>query len=265
MLQDRNTPVSTPSEVLVWLRRRVQRDDIPKSNRSSSRHGAARIRAAQWYRLARSAPGEALLHSENQEATIGPLVPGRRIAHAIRLGEDLVAHSAEFRLDRVNKTDVIGFPQHAFDVAVTIVRRENSGRVAKCIASIRVGSVGKQLFHNIDVTAICGPHQRRAFGDVSSVAVSMMSKQNFDRSRSAALRRVHQRGLAVEVFGVDISAILEKHLHQLDVASFGGKHKCRVTVAVPRIHIGSIAKLGYRRPDVPLIRSRDYRFRIDLF
>ena len=85
-------------------------------------YATARIRATRWYRLARFAPGEALLHSENQEATIGPLVPGRRIARAIRLGEDLVAHSAEFGLDRVNKTDVIGFPQHAFDVIARRIR-----------------------------------------------------------------------------------------------------------------------------------------------
>jgi hypothetical protein len=178
---------------------------------------------------------------------------------------DLVARSAEFWLDRVNKPDVIGFPQHAFDLAVTIVRCESRGRVAECIASIRVGSMGKQLFHNIDVTAICRPHQRRTFGDVPCIAVSVMGKQNFDRSHSAVLRRVHQRGLAVEIFGVDISSILEKHLHQLHVAPFGGKHKCRVAVAVARIHIGSLTKLGYRRPDVPLIRSRYYRFRIGLF
>ena len=64
------------------------------------------------------------------------------------LGEDLAARRAEFGLDRVSKTDVIGFPQHAFDLAVTIARCESRGRVAKCIASIRVGSVGKQFFHN---------------------------------------------------------------------------------------------------------------------
>ena len=36
-------------------------------------YATARIRATRWYRLARFAPGEALLHSENQEATIGLL------------------------------------------------------------------------------------------------------------------------------------------------------------------------------------------------
>jgi hypothetical protein len=71
-------------------------------------------------------------------------------------GEGLAARSAEFASDRVNKTDLIGFPQHAFDLAVTIARCESRGRVAKCIASIRVGSIGKQLLHNIDVTAIRG-------------------------------------------------------------------------------------------------------------
>ena len=176
-----------------------------------------------------------------------------------------MAHSAEFGLDRVDKTDVIGVPQHALELAVTIVRCENRCRVAKCIASIGVGSMGQQLLHNIDVTAIRGSHQRRTFGNIPCVAVGVMGKQNFDGSHSAVLRRVHQRGLAVEVFGVDIGSILEKHLHQLDVASFGGKHKCGVTVAVARIHIGPFAKLGYRRPDVPLIRSRDYRFPIGLF
>src|SRR5260370_42019357 len=169
----------------------------------------------------------------------------------------LAARSAEFASDRVNKTDVIGFPQHAFDLAVTIARCESRGRVAKCIASIRVGSVGKQLFHNIDMTAIRGPHQRRTVDDVPCVAVSVMGKQNFDRCRSVVLRRPHQCGLAVEVPGVDISSVLEKHLHQLDVASFGGKHKCRVSVAVARIHLASPVKLGYRRLDVPLICSRD--------
>ena len=84
-----------------------------------------------------------------------------------------------------------------------------------------------------------------------------MGKQNFDRCRSVVLRRAHQRGLAVEVRGVDIGSVLEKHLHQLDVASFGGKHKCRVAVAVARIHIASPLKLGYRRLYVPLIGYRD--------
>ena len=73
------------------------------------------------------------------------------------LGEGLAARGAEFGLDRINKSDVIGFPQHAFDLAVTIARCELRGRVAKCMASIRVGSIGKQLFHNINVTAIRGP------------------------------------------------------------------------------------------------------------
>jgi hypothetical protein len=36
---------------------------------------------------------------------------------------------------------------------VTIARCESRGRVTKCIASIRVGSMGKRLFHNINVTA----------------------------------------------------------------------------------------------------------------
>jgi hypothetical protein len=84
-----------------------------------------------------------------------------------------------------------------------------------------------------------------------------MGKQNLDRYRSVVLRRAHQRGLAVEVLGVDIGSVLEKHLHQLDVASFGGKHKCRVAVAVARIHIGSLVQLGYPRLDVPLIGNRD--------
>src|ERR1700682_1676874 len=105
----------------------------------------------------------------------------RRIAYAMLLGEGLAAHRAEFGLGRVNKTDVIGFPQHAFDLAVTIVRCESSSRVAKSIASIRVGAIGKQLFHNINVTAIRGPHQRRTVDDVPGVAVSVMGKQNFDR------------------------------------------------------------------------------------
>jgi hypothetical protein len=70
----------------------------------------------------------------------------------VLLGEGLAARSAELGLDRV-KTDVIGFPQHTFDLAVTIARCESRGRVTKCIASIRVGSMGKQLFHNINVTA----------------------------------------------------------------------------------------------------------------
>jgi len=95
--------------------------------------------------------------------------------------------------------------------------------------------MGKQLFHNIDVTAIRGPHQRRTVDDVPCVAVSVMGKQNFDRCRSVVLRRAHQRGHAVEVLGVDISSVLEKHLDQFDVASFGGKRKCRVAVAVARI------------------------------
>ena len=43
----------------------------------------------------------------------------------------------------------------------------------------------------------------------------------------------------------------------LDVASFGREDKCRVAVAVARIHIGSLLKPGYRRLDVPLIGSRD--------
>src|SRR5712664_3540104 len=140
------------------------------------------------------------------------------------LGEGLAARRAEFGSDRVNKTAVSGFPQHAFDLAVTTARCESRGRVAKCIASIRVGSTGKQLLHNIDVTAI---------------------------------RRPHQRGHAVEVPGVDISSVLEKHLHQLDVASSGGKHKCRVAVAVARIYIGSLRKPSYRSLDVALIGSRD--------
>ncbi len=38
------------------------------------------------------------------------LRPPRRIAYAMLLSEGLAAHSAEFGLDRVNKTDVIGFP-----------------------------------------------------------------------------------------------------------------------------------------------------------
>ena len=159
----------------------------------------------------------------------------RRIAYAMLLGEGLAAHSAEFGLDRADKTDVIGFPQHAFDLAVTIARCESRGCVAKCIASFRVGSMGKQLFHNINVAAIRGPHQRRTVMMSPCVAVSVMGKQNFDCCRSVVLRRAHQRSLAVEVRGVDIGSVLKKHLHQLDVASFGGKHKCRVAVAVARI------------------------------
>jgi hypothetical protein len=62
------------------------------------------------------------------------------------LGEGLAARRAEFGLDRVSKADVIGFPQHAFDLAVTIVRGERSGRVAKCIAGIRVGAIGTQRY-----------------------------------------------------------------------------------------------------------------------
>src|SRR6266480_8080017 len=167
--------------------------------------------------------------------------------------------SAEFGLDSTKRMSSAS--QQAFDLAVTVARCESCGRVAECIASIRVGSIGKQLFHNINVTAIGGPHQRRIVDDVRGVAVSVVGKQNFDRCRAAVLRRAHQRGLAVVVPGVDISSVLEKHLHQLDVTSFGGKHKCRVAVAVARIRIGSLAKLGYRRLDVPLIRSRDHRFR----
>jgi hypothetical protein len=87
---------------------------------------------------------------------MGPRL-SRRIAYAMLLGEGLAARSAESGLDRVNKTDVIGFPQHAFNLAVTIARCESSGRVVKRIASLRVGSIGKQLFHNINVTAIRGP------------------------------------------------------------------------------------------------------------
>ena len=187
---------------------------------------------------------------------LGPR-PLIRIAYAMLLGEGLAARSAELGSDRVNKTDVSGFPQHGFDFAVTTARCESRGRVAKCIASIRVGSTGQQLLHNIDVTAIRGPHQRRTVDDVPCVAVSVMGKQNFDRCRSVVLRRPHQCGLAVEVPGVDISSVLEKHLHQLDVASSGGKHKCRVAVAVARIHIASPVKLGYRRLYVPLIGYRD--------
>ena len=110
----------------------------------------------------------------------------------MRLGEGLASRRAEFGLDRVNKTDVIGLPQHAFDLAVTTMRCEGRGRIAKCIASIRVGSTGKQLLHNINVTAIRGPHQRRTVDDVPCVAVSVMGKQNFDRCRSIVLRRSHQ-------------------------------------------------------------------------
>src|SRR3984893_8401196 len=183
--------------------------------------------------------------------------PSRRLAYAMLRGEGLAARRAEFGLDRVDNTDVIGFPQHAYDLAVTIVRGERSSRVAKCIASIRVDAIGKQLFHNINVTAIRGPHQRRTVDDVTGVAVSVMGKQNFDRYRPVVRRRSHQRGLAVEVPGVDISSVLEKHLHQLGVASFGGKYKRRVAVAVARIHIGSLLKPGYRRLDVPLIGCRD--------
>jgi hypothetical protein len=41
------------------------------------------------------------------------------------------------------------------------------------------------------------------------------------------------------------------------VASLGGKHKRRVAVAVAHIDVGTLAKLGCRRLDVPLIGSRD--------
>src|SRR5260370_7742130 len=107
------------------------------------------------------------------------------------LGEGLAARGAKFASDRVNKTDVIGFPQHAFDLAVTIARCESRGRVTKCIASIRVGSMGKQLFHNINVPAIPGPHQRRTADYLPSLALTLLANQHFDRSRSPVPRPPH--------------------------------------------------------------------------
>ena len=72
-------------------------------------------------------------------APIGP-GPSRCTAYAKLSGEGLATHSAELRL--VDQTDVVGFPQHAFNLAVTIARCESRGRVAKCIASLYVGPMG---------------------------------------------------------------------------------------------------------------------------
>src|SRR6266481_2462172 len=75
-------------------------------------------------------------------------------------GEGLAARCAEFGLDRVNKTDVVGFPQHAFDLGVTIARCESSRRVAKCIARIHVGSTAKLRYRRLDVASISGRDHR---------------------------------------------------------------------------------------------------------
>src|SRR5258708_37850107 len=95
-------------------------------------------------------------------------------------GEGLAARRAEFGLDRVNKTDVIGFPQQAFDLAVTIARGESGSWVAKCIASLRVRALGKQHFHHINLAATRGPHPMRTLADLPGVAATATSKQNFD-------------------------------------------------------------------------------------
>src|SRR5450631_1497026 len=242
-----------------------QKSDIAPSAKSAATIGHRRrypMTSPTWARIVGGACHRARIRATPlaspriMRPRLGP-PRSRRIAYAMLLGEGLAARRAEFGLDRVNKTDVIGFPQHALDLAVTIMRCEGSGRVAKCIAGICVGAIGEQLFHNIDVAAIRGPHQGRTVDDVPGVAVSVMEKQNFDRYRPVVRRRPHQRGLAVEVPGVDISSVLEKHLHQFGVASFGGKYKRRIAVAIARIHIGSLLKPGYRRLDVPLIGSRE--------
>ncbi len=173
----------------------------------------------------------------------------------------LSTRSAEFGLERAFQTGVTGFQQHGFDLAVTIARCEDRGRVAKFVAGSRIGSTGKQLFHDFDVTAIRGPHQGRAVDDVPCVAVGVMGKQNFDRLHSAVPRRAQQRGLAVLVLLVDIGSALEKHLHQFGVASVRGKHQRGVAVAVARTHIGSLIQLRYQCLCVATIRSRDHRFR----
>jgi uncharacterized protein YcsI (UPF0317 family) len=88
----------------------------------------------------------------------------------------LAAHGAELGLGLFEKIAVTGLPQHAFYPAVAIAHCERGRRVAKYIAHIRVGSMGKQLLHDVDVAAIRGPHQGRGAGDVRCVAIGVMGK-----------------------------------------------------------------------------------------